>query len=269
MDNENKCAVVIPIYKTELSNFEKISLEQVYKVLGAFQIIIVKPQDLIPPDRFPKDTLFISFDNKFFKDIHGYNQLMLSEEFYAKFLKFEKILIYQLDAFVFSNTLNYWCNQDFDYVGAPWLRAREFHSRYKFYKETIKSYFHRRYNIIEKNGMPALDKQMADQVGNGGFSLRKTKAFYDICLLNKKKINMYLQKRHAYFNEDIFFSIEINRKKKVIKIPNYRKALGFAFETLPNRALQLNNNQLPFGCHAWEKNLVFWRPYFKNLGYTI
>ncbi|UKT63815.1 DUF5672 family protein [Pedobacter mucosus] len=269
MANQKQCAVVIPIYKIPLSNFEKIAFEQCLKVLKDFTIVIIKPTDLNLPDYLSENTSSISFKNDYFKGIHGYNSLMLSEEFYAQFLNFNYILIHQLDAFVFSNKLDFWCSKNYDYIGAPWLRERQFKSKYKYYKEELKSFYHRRYNVIEKNGMPALDKQMANQVGNGGLSLRKTKAFHEICITQKEKIKYYLEKQNAYFNEDIFFSIEINRKKKLLKIPKYQEAIDFAFETQLEKALTLNHNQLPFGCHAWEKHLDFWRPYFEDVGYTI
>jgi hypothetical protein len=269
MTNQSYYSIVIPIYKTELTPFEKISFEQCIKIFNNIDIIIIKPESLILPEYLRCKTISITFDDEFFTSIQGYNKLMLSDKFYFKFLKYNYILLYQLDAFVFSNNIDYWCRQDYDYIGAPWLRERQFKSKYKLLKENIKSYFHRRYNIIEKTGMPALDKQLANQVGNGGFSLRKTKIFYEVCVKSKEKIKKYLDGKNAYFNEDIFFSIEINRKKNIIKIPKYRVAIKFAFETFPERALKLNGNKLPFGCHAWEKHLDFWRPYFKDLDYKI
>ncbi len=43
---------------------------------------------------------------------------MMDNTFYKQFLNYEYILIYQLDAFVFKDELNY-CSQGIDYVGAP------------------------------------------------------------------------------------------------------------------------------------------------------
>ena len=50
-----------------------------------------------------------------------------------------------------------------------------------------------------------------------------------------------------HYNEDAFWSIEVNRKKVVLNIPDYKVALKFAFELAPERAYKINNNQLPFG----------------------
>jgi hypothetical protein len=84
-----------------------------------------------------------------------------------------------------------------------------------------------------------------------------------------EKIAAYNERSTHHYNEDVFWSIELNRKRKVLKIPGYKKALQFAFELVPERAFRINNNQLPFGCHAWDLNIDYWRPVFKELGYTI
>ena len=271
MLNSRKCAIVIPIYKSELTNFEWISFKQCVKILHNYDLIVIKPISLNLPDAvIAFITSIQNFEDDNFNGIFAYNRLMLAATFYERFLAYTYILIYQLDAFVLNDNLAYWCDQDYDYIGAPWLRGRIFKKKYKALKENIKSYFHRRYNIIEKEtNRPALDKQLANQVGNGGFSLRKTAVFYNICLKNKSIIDVYKSGTTNYFNEDIFFCIELNRKKKVLKIPKIGKALSFAFETYPERCLVLNKKKLPFGCHAWDKNLNFWRPYFEKLGYTI
>jgi hypothetical protein len=52
----------------------------------------------------------------------------LSEEFYQAFTDFEFMLIYQLDAFVFRDELADWCRSGYEYIGAPWLRDRDFTS---------------------------------------------------------------------------------------------------------------------------------------------
>jgi hypothetical protein len=82
-------------------------------------------------------------------------------------------------------------------------------------------------------------------------------------------MDKYLTRTEHEFNEDIFWAIEVNRKRKILKIPAYRKALKFAIELAPAKSLKLNNNEIPFGCHAWDKHLDFWRPIFKNYGYDI
>ena len=66
----------------------------------------------------------LAFNDTYFESIYGYNQLMLNVEFYEAFSK-KYILIYQTDAFIFKDDLNYWCEKDYDYIGAPWIRSKE------------------------------------------------------------------------------------------------------------------------------------------------
>lgn len=264
-----KVAVVIPFYKDKLSAFEKIALEQARKVLFSYPIIAIKPESLILTgeiNAFPF-TDIISFDDNYFKDVQGYNALMLSDGFYKRFLDYEFILIHQLDAFVFSDELSYWCNQPYDYIGAPWIRVAEYPDFIKAFKSKIQFYYHARFNV-QKNGFPS-PMQYEYRVGNGGFSLRRVKKFHDLSISMRHKMESYLTRTEHEFNEDIFWGIEVNRRRKILKIPNYKKALKFSIELAPVRSFKLNNNQVPFGCHAWDKHLDFWRPIFKTYGYDV
>lgn len=262
-----KVAVVIPFYRNTISNFEAMALQQCQKVLGTHTLIAIKPHSLTLPNTGNLSlTDTISFDDAYFASIAGYNRLMLAEEFYHAFLDYEYILIYQMDAFVFSDQLLHWCNQGFDYIGAPWLRYIGHVDMVKAVKSNLKYYTHTRFDV-KVNGMPS-PMQFENRVGNGGFSLRRVQKFHEITQTRQADIQRYLaQEGHHQYNEDAFWSIEVNRKKKFLHIPDYKTAVGFAFELAPDRALKINHNQLPFGCHAWDRYLEFWRPYFVQEGY--
>ena len=80
--------VIIPIYKADLSNVERISLTQVCKVLQNYPLVVIKPQSLdlsVLADEFPLLS-FVSFDDNYFRGISGYNRLMLAKEFYQTFI---------------------------------------------------------------------------------------------------------------------------------------------------------------------------------------
>src|ERR1700759_4734634 len=111
-----KAAIIVPFYKPGLGANERIALEQCFRILGSHPIVAIKPEKLVFS---PEITSFnfsevISFPDKYFDGIHGYNELMLSEHFYGNFLNWEYILIHQLDAFVFADELDYWCSIDAD-----------------------------------------------------------------------------------------------------------------------------------------------------------
>ncbi|WP_412467002.1 DUF5672 family protein [Pedobacter sp. KLB.chiD] len=262
-----KVAVIVPIYR-EPTTLEDISLQQCFKVLAkSHPILCVKPTSLNLDFIYPFDKV-IGFDDAYFKDISGYNRLMLSGEFYEAFLDYEYILIYQLDAFVFKDELTSWCEKNIDYVGAPWLRHR-YPDFIKAAKNSFLSYIHRRFDVKQKNTSIPTDIQREYKVGNGGLSLRRTQIFYTLTKRFQEKIQEYLLYTAANLNEDVFWSIEVNRKRKNLKIPSYKEAVYFAFEVPVERGFELTNNKLPFGCHAWNKNLAAWRSVFKDFGYSI
>jgi len=263
-----KCIIVIPIYKSIPDFNEIISLKQCIKVLFKYTISIVTYRkldisyytDLLKKTGITYSVVF--FDKSFFENIDGYNRLLLSTKFYTCFNKYKYMLIYQLDAYVFSDELDYWCNQGYDYIGAPWFDG---------WHET------------------KIDSQIIG-VGNGGFSLRRT---------NKVLILIYKMK---FFNKffNVFFWILklfpiLRNIKKIIKIAGFliknnpeqknedyqimilsgiyknfkiapaNIALSFSFDANPTNLFEMNNNQLPFGCHAWmryEKD--FWSSFIKK-----
>ncbi len=262
-------AVVIPFYKDTLTAYEQVALKQCHAVLSAYPVIAIKPQHLTLPvgsDVIPYADI-ISFDNRFFTGIAGYNALMLSEKFYAQFLDFEYILIYQLDAFVFKDELAQWCSRDWDYIGAPWLRRPANDNSVKKAFLQLQQVISTTLNL-KKRGLPN-KYQFENKVGNGGFSLRRVVKFYAVCLSMEEEIAYYLANANHQYNEDAFWSLEVNRRSKTLNIPGWQTGLKFAVEYHPQFAYRLNHRQLPFGCHDWDRYADYWRPIFKQYNYDI
>jgi hypothetical protein len=61
--------------------------------------------------------------------------------------------------------------------------------------------------------------------------------------------------------EDYYWCIMIANNVKEYRVASVSDALAFAFERNPSDCMHLTNNQLPFGCHAWEKYSEFWSKY--------
>lgn len=265
--------VVIPIYKPHPSQNEQVAIAQCCKILGTHPITLIKPQSLDPSAYFSPTVQFNteSFSDEFFRDVRGYNRLMLSEQFYGRFLHAEYILLYQLDAFVFRDELTTWCAKGFDYIGAPWLdlinTGQTFVEKLRFKRRSIEEY---RNNIKQPGSILPTDIQFYNRVGNGGFSLRQVDTFYTICKDKKSMIEYYNQNNsHHYFNEDVFWSLEVNREKETLKIPDCKTALHFSFEQKPEYALTVTEGKLPFGCHAWDLFPEFWNPIISKEGYIL
>lgn len=265
----NTVAVIIPLYKTHLSSLEEVSLHQCFKVLSKHKIIAVKPQSLSLGQYRYKFDEEISFDNAFFENVAGYNRLLLSPEFYAKFLSYKYILIYQPDALVFNDDLLYWCNKGYDYIGAPWLRPAPYPNIFKEIRGKMKNYFQVKRNTKQRGTDLPTDLQTENRVGNGGFSLRNTARFNELCSQNSELITYYNSRTGYNFNEDVFWGIEVNRKTKQLNIPDYKKAIHFSIENSCQHAFQLTGGKLPFGCHAWDRNFDFWRPVFTAAGIDL
>ena len=246
--------IVIPIYKTELNEKEKISLEQCMRVFKDFPKVFIMPESLDISSITDKyaGVDCETFGDYYFKGISGYNKLMLSSCFYERFLDAVYILIYQLDAFVFRNELVEWCNKGYDYVGAPWIlkpKYRQWHIR-TFLK--LKSIY---YLIANRPFWPLL---LGDKVGNGGFSLRKVLSHYNSTISKKDKIDYYLTRsqEHSEFNEDTFWALE----NPDFVYPKTQEALAFSIDRYPDICFMMNDSKLPFGCHGWNKPemINFW-----------
>ncbi|RVU01802.1 hypothetical protein EOD41_07540 [Mucilaginibacter limnophilus] len=260
-------AVLIPFYKGTLTHLELVALQQCFSVLSTYPIIAVKPQSLILPETSYTFNSIVSFPDDYFTSVESYNRLMLSAEFYSAFLKYDYVLIHQLDAFVFRDEIVKWCGKDIDYVGAPWLLPRRPLVSKAYIKAQLK-YYQYKYFTKHIKGITEL-AQLEKRVGNGGLSLRKVARLFELCSIMQPQIDIYNKNTGHGFNEDVFWSIEVKRHGYRFNIPPFKEALQFAFEIAPERARLLNNGELPFACHAWDINIDYWRPIFKQYGYTI
>jgi hypothetical protein len=174
---------------------------------------------------------------------------MLSLDLYQRFTGFEYILLYQLDAWVFRDELDFWCQKGYDFIGAPWIDMNIL----LWLKQDIypkKLYY---YHKLFGNG------RYISKVGNGGFSLRKVKSI----TASLKRYQAASLKWKA--NEDSFFSHYVNSFSPRFHIAPQNEAIMFGFDLYPKKAFILNNMKLPFGCHAWaskdapyENNFSFW-----------
>lgn len=245
--SKKQVVVVIPIYKAELTSSERISLQQCLSVLSKYPLVIVKPDQLnikLLLKEFPS-LQSKSFQNHYFESIAGYNQLMISTSFYKSFSAYEYMLIYQLDAFVFKDKLQEWCRSGYDYIGAPGLEAESLFKLQASEKDELTE---------------ALSSQRP--VLNGGLSLRRIPA-----LIRYLKIyNLFFPKWVG--NEDKLFSLDARRLAPMrffIKLPHWEAALQFSFEKSPAASFELNAEELPFGCHAWEKyDPKFWKSFIPS-----
>lgn len=242
---EKEVAVVIPFFRSNPLWYEQVAIQQAIAVLGHYPHLVVAPASLSLSHlqhwyaHQPAGFSCIRVADHYFESTASYNRLMLDAGFYQQLSDYRYHLIYQTDAYVFRDELAQWCQQGFDYVGAPWIdwiHASRWAKNQNRLRRLLWLLGYRRF----------------DSVGNGGFSLRHTKRLQSVLEL--------LQAHASSFehNEDFFFAFEARRLGQPLRIPSVQQALAFAFDEQPELAWKMNQMQLPMGCHGWHKFQSFW-----------
>ena len=256
------CAIVVPVYQPITDAAERLSLDQTLAILNDYPVYLVGPEKLQPYfEQLKRDVSqrlqYKTFADDYFISIDGYNDLMLSKRFYQAFDQFEYMLIVQTDALVLSDALEYWCAKQYSYIGAPWFDGFT---------------------------VPTFPLTL-NSVGNGGFSLRRIpdflrvlsrpRIFKNVLMESwpgnlRSTIYRYLKDYHSLVyqntrfnidvNEDLFWSLFVPRECSFFRVPSPAEAVNFAFEAHPDYLYDLNNQILPFGCHAWQRyQPQFWQ----------
>lgn len=257
------CVVVIPIYTLNQSYNEWLAFDRAFETLPRVgcHITFVAPTDLDCTALYHRysDFTIERFEPRYFDGISGYNALVLSEEFYARFLRYEHMLIYQGDCYIFdAKQLERWCK--YDYVGAPWVGK-------PYYSNIHYRIFHKLNSSISLARGVRKNCSIYHQVGNGGLSLRRVAKFHAIAKQERATIEKYLAHPNTHLcNEDVFWCFEPKRLKHKFKKPSFRKALLFSMDMNPDHSLHITKGVLPFGCHGWNKSLhlPFWAKFIKG-----
>lgn len=237
---EQLAVVVIPVYKVKLNEFEKVSLAQVRHVLRDWPTVFLAPESLnfdfgnlgegVQVERFPK---------KFFASRECYSELLLQPVFYERFINYEYMLIYQLDAFVFSDRLKEFCELGYDYVGAP------------CYNEEWQT--------------------LHICVGNGGFSLRRTSKCIDVI---KKSYALDFKIPRGFVLrqfEDLFFGFYASKKEADFHVPAADLAANFCIQESWKYYWKIwKEGWRPFGIHYWPRqDYDLWYRCISALGYEL
>lgn len=226
------CAVIIPLYR-KLNAYEKFSYNILKSVIKNKDIYIICGNSY---ECELKEKLE-RFDDTYFKSSEDYSNLLKTYEFYNRFSDYKFILIYQLDCLIFKDDIDYWCDQNYDYIGAPIIANTRDWS----------------YNPI---------------IGNGGFSLRKVEYFKSITDVNgdfRKKYDSVLNnhdKKHLYSKfEDLYFCEFVNNHW-LFDVPTIEDGVHFSLDMNPDILYNVFKT-LPMGCHAFTKNIPFWEQFIQ------
>ena len=249
-----KKSVVVTFVWQELNPREQRTLQQGVDVLGRHPFVVLHPEsfNIEALKKEYGNVIFLALPDKHFHSIDAYNEMLLSTWFYDIFAEYEYMLIYQTDAYVFSDQLNYWTSMGFDYIGAPWMLNDNVYQRYlgQWVKRLLKCLPIHHHHVHSAH--------LFHQVGNGGFSLRRIPKMREIMEKNKALIKS-VSGKHAR-QEDVMISILLKEKEN-LKIPSWRLAIYFSWEKSPAQCLELTGGVFPFGCH--DTNGKYWERFWK------
>ena len=250
-----KKSVVVTFIWRDMNKKERYFFEQSVRMLGKHAFCVVHPKSYSVDDlkqEFPEISS-LALDDSHFQSVWTYNSMMLSPWFYELFADFEYMLICQIDAYVFSDQLDYWTSLEYDYIGAPWMLND------KLYERLVGQWIVRLLKRLPMRKNQIHSAHLFHTVGNGGFSLRRISKMKEILERNQDLLQSAYGKHERM--EDVFISV-ILKKKENLNIPNWRQALFFSFEKAPAQCLRLTGGVLPFGCH--DTNARYWSSFWKH-----
>ncbi|MDY6269136.1 DUF5672 family protein [uncultured Selenomonas sp.] len=237
--------IAIPVYRQELRWYEQLSLARCFEVLGSYPIVFIAPEgatlDYGPEYR---DVPRVTFPAQYFESVDGYSALLLSTTFYQRFRDFRKLLIYQLDAFVFSDQLMDFVAMDYDWIGAPWFLGCH-------------------WDFGDWNRKLGIRKTFPVG-GNGGFCLRDIQS----CL---RVLETYGDGSALGGNlaEDRVFCYYFHIDP-AFRLAPIRVMYAFSSEFDAERVWYKNGCRLPFGCHDWTSmSATFYLWAFRQVGYDL
>jgi len=265
-----KVAIIVPLPSPVLGADDKVSMRHLRAHLDHYDKFLLVPRGM--EVEMPGFSV-IDLDHKHFGSAANHNRMLYLPEFWELFSDYEFVLMYHLDALVFSDQLLDWCDKGYDFIGAPFIQCSD--------SPWVK----------------------VERVGNGGFAL------YRVPSVLKVLWNRYRQRPSKYYEDHHWKWIEMQRKilkplrasvpqslrgeltaplRKTVKrldhieanelgndsfwadeaaryLPGFKVApfdegLRFAFEVCPPLCLERNGGEMPFGCHAWARyDKTFWQ----------
>ena len=262
MMDKNVC-IVVPFHKSELDDYEKKSLNSINKnFINEKKYLVSYKKNSLEIKGFER----INFSESYFENIHSYNSLCLSLEFYEQFKSFKYILLCQLDVIVLRNNLKKFLSYNVSYIGAPSGKKNPF-------DRGRKKLWGRRYFC------------------NGGFSLRKVEDFINVlkskkiftpfnylCIYEANKsgywryIFLYLKTyfsdtknkgeffaKNFYLHEDSFWTYFGKLFYKNYKLPTMSQSNDFCFDGDPDFFYKKNKMNLPMALHGHHEYIKFLR----------
>ena len=270
-----KPVVVIPVHLPDPTSAETISLRQCSTVLSRWDIFILAPEflDLAAYHALITNAKELRVKSCWMESLNSYNQMMMSPLVFRTLKHYTHMLLHEPDAIVLRDELEYWCNQPFDYIGAPWFEDfKDAHSEARavgvgnsgfslhrldmsrYVTSSRKRWYPWRQVINDltrgvRGNLPCLRRGYVG-AGSGGQMKGAWKLYQENC--------------------DKFWSYLVPRVFPEFKVAPVTSAVKFSWEVLPARCMAMNQGKLPFGIHAWVKyDIDFLIPHLARIGIDL
>lgn len=241
------CVIVIPIYKYDLYDYELLSINRILDLyINRYNIIYLIPNDFDivfflnknKLDKYYTNSVMwyvISYDPYFFTSSLTYNKICMSSEFYSHFFNYKYMFLYQLDAYVFNDELEYWLSKDYDFIGS--------------YERFMNNYILQ----VIKSVLDNPDDYNYDKKGimmNGGVSLRKIQSCYKFLNQNKLLCDRVFYDDSHVLEEDGFLSFVEETSVSALD------AIKFGYSHMCfDTSYAVNDYKYPFVCHSLSHSI--------------
>jgi hypothetical protein len=257
-------AVVVPVYRAELTPDEQVSLGQLRSVLGAYDTFLLAPRGLELELGLP----VVRFAPRYFHGRRGWTELEVSPVLYEAFEDYEFVLVHQLDCLVFRDELREWCARGYDYIGAPWVRIGNDGS-VTFHGVGNGGFSLRRVRSCLRAAKAArrLDRRASDRLHYAARVARRLPPRVTTAARTLARTRRLTQLRERAataldqtlvevkpFAGDKFWAHEAPRLVPGFAIPPAEEAVRFSIDTHPEYWLERTGGAIPFGCHGWPRN---------------
>lgn len=258
VDLRSRPVVVIPVHLPRPSPSEIVSLRQCGKVLANRDIVILAPKNLdlgAYRELLPR-AADLGVEPHWMASIKAYNQMMISPLVFNALDGHTHMILHEPDAIVIRDEIDHWCNQPFDYIGAPWFEGWDTPAAdapvigvgnlgFSFHRLSTS----RRVTASRRRWYPysTVAKNLIKGLGGNGEQLRRG-------LIGLGSGGL-LSGAHKLCDEhcDIFWSFTVPKIETTFRIPPADIAVQFAWEVLPSRCMEMCRGSLPFGIHGWAK----------------
>lgn len=268
--------VMIPVHQPVITADEELSLLACKAHLSGYDCFLIYPagMDTAAYTNIHPGLLLKPVDENWLSSIEKYNKMKLSISFYQLFVKYDYLLTYELDAYIFNADFDGNNAFKFDYIGAPFFEGYWAAKPGAPFIKGCNSGFSVR-NI--KSCISALQSLSKYRFAWLLYKYTLAKSSRLRRLLNQwtnGKYEVFITGRFAFsfagfhLNEDLVWSEIAPQLVPSFTVADGMSALQFSFEyNLPD-SLKLNGGRLPLGCHAWAKHPEFWDDYidFTTIG---